>query len=86
MSLLCGVTTEAATIVADFTQEAADTVKDDHSIVLVGLLRVNGSSSPVYAVRSARSKPDSLLHQFLYRIWWAFGRRFWPCTEPDNHW
>jgi hypothetical protein len=94
MSSLPEVIPEGAKIVADLTQGrsaavsemAGDTVKDDHSIALVGQLRVNGSSSPVYAVRSDRSKRDSLLHQFLFRIGWACGRRFWPCAELDNPW
>ena len=59
---------------------------NDGRLVLVGELRVHKSKAPVYAIRTVRSKHDSLLRRQAMRVWWLFGSRFWPCAEPDNEW
>jgi hypothetical protein len=77
-------TSEAAH--AAHANQAEAVARDKERLTLVGQIRVHDSVSPVYAVRSDKTKGDSLLNRFLFRIWWIFGRRLWPCAEPDNRW
>lgn len=67
------------------------TVKDQSGFsgsddfVAVGELQVNGTAVPVYAVRR-RKRKRSFTRSGIMKIWWSFGRRFWPCAEPDEEW
>jgi hypothetical protein len=59
---------------------------DSSDVVVVGELYVHGSPTPVYAIRRREPKPSSITRALAMKIWRCFGRRFWPCAEPDDEW
>jgi hypothetical protein len=55
-------------------------------VVVVGELYVHGSPAPVYAILRRRPKRSSITRALAMKLWWYFGREFWPCAEPDDEW
>ena len=60
-------------------------INGSSNFIAVGELQVQGTAIPVYAVRR-RKRRRSLTRSLIMKIWWSFGRRFWPCAEPDEEW
>jgi hypothetical protein len=60
-------------------------INNSSDVVEVGELRVNGAPVPVYAIRRGK-RNSSFARAILMKIWWSFGKRFWPCAESDGEW
>ena len=60
-------------------------INGSNDLIAVGELQVHGTAVPVYAI-PRRKRKRSFTRSVIMKIWWSFGRRFWPCAEPDEEW
>ena len=66
-------------------KDTQSSINGSGDFVAVGELQVHGTAFPVYAIRR-RKRKRFLTRLVIMKIWWSFGRRFWPCAEPDGEW